>query len=581
MNGVVNTIQSTTMSIIWVTHRTSTHSIHLNSPFPPLPNTTHPPLAEFVREKWIQLDQKVAILDGSTGLQRTFADYHDTTGRVGAALQELGVGENSTVALFSPNHVDYLPISLGVSLCGAKLTPINPLFTTQELTTILDRSRSSVLIVHQSQLEVGLEAARLCPTVKHVIVLSNEDDNHSNQTAGPEGTIRFASIKNYSGFLHDTLESVHSNIDTNSFLLPYSSGTTGLPKGVCLTHQNIITNLLQCNIVEGPNLMEHHKLISPLPFFHIYASVVSLLYSGWQGQQLITMSGRFDLELFCQLLEQHQPERAHLVPPIILGMAKSPVVDKYDVSSLRQIVSAAAPLSSDIETAIHDRLGVSVKQAWGMSELSPIGTFNTDAGAKSGSVGPLVSSTQAKVLDKDGNSLPPNQPGELVIRGPQVMLGYLDDPDKTAECLSPDSGWLRTGDVAMYDEDGHVYVTDRLKELIKVRGYAVAPAELEALLLTNDSVQDVAVIQIPDEQSGELPRAYVVLKENEDGSTSPDDIAAWVKERVAPYKRLDGGVVFTDAIPKSPSGKILRRLLRDALAEELEVEQEERATMEA
>ena len=210
-----------------------------------------------------------------------------------------------------------------------------------------------------------------------------------------------------------------------------------------------------------------------------------------------------------------------------------------------------------------------VKQYWGMSELSPLATGCSNDNARSGSVGPLVSSTFGKIIDDTGKSLPPNESGELLIKGPQVMSGYLNETEKTSETLS-ESGWLRTGDVAYYDDDGFFYITDRIKELIKVRGYQVPPAELEALLLTNEDVQDVAVIGIPDEACGEVPRAYVVLKQSTDESQkSPqeNDIYEWVKERVAPYKRLDGGVVFTDKIPKSASGKILRRLLRDELKE--------------
>jgi 4-coumarate--CoA ligase len=187
---------------------------------------------------------------------------------------------------------------------------------------------------------------------------------------------------------------------------------------------------------------------------------------------------------------------------------------------------------------------------------------------KPASVGPLVSSTYGKIIDRNGKSLGPHEPGELVIKGPQVMMGYLDDPDKTAECLSP-GGWLRTGDVAYVDEDGYFFITDRIKELIKVRGYQVAPAELEALLLTNDLVADAAVIQIEDEASGELPRAYIVLKNGDcDEEATKTEIYEWVKERVAPYKRLDGGIVFKDTIPKSASGKILRRIIRDELKQE-------------
>lgn len=206
-----------------------------------------------------------------------------------------------------------------------------------------------------------------------------------------------------------------------------------------------------------------------------------------------------------------------------------------------------------------------------MSELSPLGTFNSDSCQRIGSIGPLMPSTEGKVIDPEtGKSLGPNQRGELCIKGPQVMLGYLNDNEKTKECIS-DEGWLRSGDQAYYDEDGYFYITDRIKELIKVRGFQVAPAELEELLLTNEHVQDVAVVQVPDSASGELPRAYVVLKPSADPHEVTEDyLKEWVAGRVSPYKRISGGVVFIEQIPKSASGKILRRVLRDHVKREFE-----------
>lgn len=534
------------------------------SPFPPIPSGPYPPLYEFLTTNWkphggFLHDNKVAIIDGTTNMTRTFADYYETAGSLAAALHDdMGIHENSTVAIYSPNHVDYLPAALAVSLCGAKLTPINPLYTQQELEVVLQKSRSTVLVVHTSKLEVALQVVQSKQTpVKHVIVITDEHLDH----ALPAETVPLSALRHHKHAFHETIHAVHRSTALHPFLLPYSSGTTGLPKGVCLTHENIVANLLQCDEVEGMAFPVDQRLISPLPFFHIYAFTVSMLYCAWKGQTVITNSGRFDFERFCQLVQEHKPHRAHLVPPILLGLAKHPAVDQYDMSSLRMIISAAAPLSKEIEQDVTKRLhNCEVKQAWGMSELSPIGTLNSDFNAKSGSVGPVVSSTVAKIVDENGKSLGPNQDGELLIKGPQVMMGYLDAPDKTAECLS-ESGWLRTGDVASYDEDGYFYITDRIKELIKVRGFQVAPAELEALLLTHNAVQDVAVIPVEDEKSGELPRAYVVLKEK--GMITEQVLYEWVKERVAAYKRLDGGIEFTDHIPKSASGKILRRILRD------------------
>jgi 4-coumarate--CoA ligase len=420
------------------------------------------------------------------------------------------------------------------------------------------------LFVHTSKLDVALETVKNSKHVKHVVVITDDGE------AVPEGTINLDSLRHHKGGLNETVQAVHRATASHPFLLPYSSGTTGLPKGVCLSHSNIVANLLQCDAAEGIGFPPDHKLISPLPFFHIYAFTVSLMYAAMRGNQVITMSKRFDLETFCQLVQEHQPQRAHLVPPILLALQKSSLVDNYDMSSLRMISSAAAPMSPETEAGVKKRIGSDVKQLWGMSELSPIGTITSDFRIKPGSVGQVVSSTTAKILDENGNSLGPLQAGELLIRGPQVMMGYLDEPEKTAECLSR-SGWLRTGDIAHYDEEGFLFITDRLKELIKVRGFQVAPAELEALLLTHDAITDAAVIQIPDDESGEIPRAYVVLKPTEGGlEVQEKDIYEWVKERVAPYKRLDGGIIFTDVIPKAASGKILRRILRDQAKAELQ-----------
>ena len=291
----------------------------------------------------------------------------------------------------------------------------------------------------------------------------------------------------------------------------------------------------------------------------------SLLAAAWRGHHYVTMQS-FDLERFCELVAEHRPTRAHLVPPIILGLAKHPVVDAHDFSSLKMIISAAAPLGADIEAECASRLGCGVKQAWGMSELSPLGTLTPDDNLKSGSgtVGPPASNTFAKVIDVDtGASLPVGESGELCIKGPQVMKGYLGEGgevsvEKTSECIDAD-GWMRTGDIARLDEDGYVYIVDRLKELIKYKGFQVAPAELEEVVLSHDDVADATVIPVPDDEAGEVPRAYVVLKP--DTALAEDVLAAWVAERVAPHKKLRGGVVYTDEIPKTASGKILRRVV--------------------
>ena len=575
----------------------------ISSPFPSFPEKSWDvPTCDFIMSNWkkhggvinenattttpiptesgidgnILLSDELAIFDGSTGMKRTFTDhYNSTRGIAGSLKYDMGVDENSCVCLFAPNHVDYMPVTLAVGLCGAKITPVNPLYKANELLNVLDGSRSTVLIAHKDNLDIAVKAAADSKYVKHVLVMTE------NGEAAQDGLDNLESIKTHNQGFDKTSDCFQCQTNTHPYLLPFSSGTTGKPKGVAISHANLTVNLLQLHEVEKVGFQD--GLFSPLPFFHIYGMVVSAMYSSWIGNPIYTMSGRFDFELMLEMITKYQPKNAHLVPPIILGLAKSPLVDKYDMSSLELIISAAAPLGAETEIAVRDRLQCTVKQAWGMSELSPIGTITPSEKIKPGSVGLVVSNTYGKILDKDGNSLGPNQQGELAIKGPQVMMGYQDEPQQTKDCLSS-SGWLLTGDMFYYDEDGYFFMTDRIKELIKTRGFQVAPAELEELILGHDDVNDVAVIQIPDEASGELPRAYIVLKaeEKEEGSTDHEDdkeheeklkkcIYEWVKERVAPYKRLDGGIVFVDSIPKSASGKILRRILRDELAEQMKV----------
>ena len=561
---------------------------------------------------------KIAIIDGSTGMSRTFHDYYVTaTGLAGLLQKEMNVTMGTTVALYCPNHVDYLPVCLGIALCGAKVTPINPLYTLNEYVMVLNKSHATVVVTHVSKIDITIQAVLQCPSIQNIIIIPDDEeqqDHHpssssssSSSTDTYKAPIRIVNLKSvqqqYIQPIHQSVMELQNDkqaIYNTPYCLPYSSGTTGLPKGVCLSHANVISNLLQLHLVEKDGFLIDHKLISPLPFFHIYAFTLSLLFPAWTGNTLITMSQRFDLETFCSLVQEHQPERAHLVPPILVGLEKNPIVDLYKLSSLRSIVSAAAPLSSNTETVVQTRISgnanantttpiTTVKQGWGMSELSPIGTMNTDQHNRTGSVGPLVSSTEGKIIcTETGRSLGPNEHGELLIRGPQVMMGYYMEPNTTKECLSPESGWLRTGDIATYDEDGYFYIQDRMKELIKVNGYQVAPAELESLLLQNESITDVAVIGIPHDESGEVPRAYIVLKQNETTATTTttsnpakfaidtNAIYDWVKERVAPYKRLNGGIVVIDTIPKSASGKILRRLLKD----QYKLEQEQKKQKE-
>ncbi|HET7517665.1 MAG TPA: AMP-binding protein, partial [Actinomycetes bacterium] len=301
------------------------------------------------------------------------------------------------------------------------------------------------------------------------------------------------------------------------------------------------------------------RLIAVLPFFHIYGLVVLMCAAVSKGSTLVTMP-RFDLEQFLGLLQDQRITRAYVAPPIVLALAKHPLVDNYDLSSLKSVLSGAAPLDASLEKACAERLGCEVIQGWGLTETSPVVTtnYNTPRGPKPGSVGVPLPNTEMRVVDPaTGADVSRGETGELLVRGPQVMKGYLNAPEATAAMLDPE-GWLHTGDLGTIDEQGYVFIVDRVKELIKYKGLQVAPAELEAVLLSHPEVADAAVVRHPDEEAGEVPKAFVVARSPVD----PEELKAFVAERVAPHKKVRL-VEFVDEIPKAASGKILRRLLMD------------------
>ncbi len=333
--------------------------------------------------------------------------------------------------------------------------------------------------------------------------------------------------------------------------LPYSSGTTGLPKGVMLTHRNLVANVLQATAVQP--VEPGDTLAGVLPLFHIYG--MSVVMNGvLRGGATAVLMPRFDLEQFLGLIEEHRITKAHLVPPIILALAKSPAVEGRDLSSLAFVNSGAAPLSAELAAAAAERIGCPVVQGYGMTETSPVTHTTPPDANRPGSIGPAIPNTEFRFVSTETGAEAAE--GELCVRGPQIMRGYLDDERSTRDTIDPD-GWLHTGDVGRADDDGYVYLVDRVKELIKYKGFQVAPAELEAILVAHPAVADAAVVASPDEEAGEVPKAFVVLA---DPDADTDEIRAFVAEKVAHYKRLRRFEVV-DEIPKSPSGKILRRAL--------------------
>lgn len=484
---------------------------------------------------------KPALIDGPTGRTLTYGQLTHAINLVAASLHKRGFKKGEVFAIYSPNLPEYAIAFHAVATLGGVVTTINPLYTADELAHQLNDSQARFLLTIPLFLDKAREAQHKS-SVEEIFVFGED------QKATP-----FASLMQSDGVIPE----VAINSREDLIVLPYSSGTTGLPKGVMLTHYNLVANLCQCHGVV--DFSPDDTMIGILPFFHIYGMMVVMSYMLYKGGTVVTLP-RFELEQFLQVVQDYKVTVAALVPPIILALAKHPVVDQYDLSHLKLVFSGAAPLSGDLQEAVSRRLGCVAVQGYGLTETSPVthATPNDPTKIRIGSVGPSIRSTEVRIIDPaKGGDQGPNQEGEVWIRGPQVMKGYLKRPDATAATIDRD-GWLHTGDIGYVDADGYLYVVDRLKELIKYKGFQVAPAELEGILLVHEAIADAAVVPVPDEEAGELPKAYIVLKPH--WTVTAEEIMAFVAERVAPHKKIRQ-VEFVNEIPKSASGKILRRLL--------------------
>ena len=499
------------------------------------------PVADFVLARAAARGSRPALIDAVTGRTITYEQLPTLVDRAAAALAALGLRKGGVCAIFSRNTPDYAVAVLAIARLGAIVTTINTLATPADLEKQLRDSGSKILIVSPEGLTHDSSARPDTVT----------DPGHDSDAL----RISFHDLTNGSG------SPPHVSIDPDDVVaLPYSSGTTGLPKGVMLTHRNLVANMLQVDA--SSHLRDgEDTLIAFLPFFHIYGLEVIMLLGLWSGATIVVMP-KFDLEQYLDLVERHRATVLHVVPPIVLAIAKSPAAAARDFSSVRKLFSGAAPLGADVTEACCARVGCVLQQGYGMTEASPATHTSSDVAGriKPGSVGTLVANTECRIVDPaTRQDVRPGEDGEIWVRGPQVMLGYFNRPADTRATIDED-GWLRTGDIGHADPDGHFFVVDRLKELIKYKGLQVAPAELESVLLSHPAVKDAAVVPQKDEDAGELPHAFVVLK----GHAAAEELMAFVATRVAPYKKVRK-VTFVDVIPKSPSGKILRRVLRESL----------------
>jgi acyl-CoA synthetase (AMP-forming)/AMP-acid ligase II len=518
------------------------------SPHPPLeiPET---PLAEFVLAGAAARGDRPALVDAVTGRSISYAALPELVDRTAAGLARLGIAKGDVCAIFAANAPEYAVTVLAIARLGAVVTTASPLYTKEDLARQLTDSAARILFTSASLAPTWNEAIE-GTAVERIVTF---DEPAGGAPHGRGRSVGFDVLAATRG------AAPRAAIEPDDLVaMPYSSGTTGLPKGVMLSHRNLVANVLQ---VDGASHYVHGEdtTIVFLPFFHIYGLTAIALLGLWSGATLVVMP-RFELEPYLDLVAQYRATLLHVVPPLVVALAKHPSVADRDFSSVRKLFSGAAPLGANVIGQCMQRIGCMLQQGYGLTETSPATHITADdpAKLKHGSVGPPVPNTECRVVDPEtGRDVGPGEVGEIWIRGPQVMRGYFKRPEETRATID-DAGWLRTGDIGRADEDGHFFIVDRLKELIKYKGMQVPPAELEALLLSHPAVADAAVVPLKDDEAGEIPRAFVVLK----GKATADELMGYVAERVAPFKkvrRLD----FIDAIPKSASGKILRRLLKD------------------
>lgn len=500
-------------------------------------------LAAFVTAGFEGFGERPALIDGATSQTVSYRQLHRQSRAIAAALARRGAVKGDVLAIALPNLPIYAAAFIGAAAAGLAISPMNPMLTPADIRHQLRDTGARWMLTFEPILGNVLEAAE-GTAVQEIFCLTAADR-----------TTPLAALLDDPGNPGDW-PSISIDPANDLLALPYSSGTSGLPKGVMLTHRNLVAQLCQAQVMLRQTAGD--VCLAVAPFFHILGMALVLLHGLRNGVTLVTLP-RFEPAAFLSAIQTHRVSHVMIVPPVMLFLAKHPLVASHDLSSVKWLMCGAAPLAGEIEQACADRLHCEAGQGWGMTEVAGAGAsirLQVAPDLLRGANGRLWPNIEARIIDvSSGADVGAGQEGELWVRGPNVMRGYLGNPDATAATLLPD-GWMRTGDVARFDDRGFLHIVDRIKELIKYNAYQIAPAELEAILSAHPAVADAAVIPSPDAEHGEIPKAYVVLK----GAATADELIEHVAARVAPYKKVRS-VRFVDTIPRSPSGKLLRRML--------------------
>ena len=499
------------------------------------------PLTSYVLGQAEQHADTVAAVDVTGGFSYTYGELAAGARHAAAGLAALGFGRGDVLAMLAPNLPEY-PIAYHAALlAGGAVVVLNPLDTVDELASHLTEAAARFIVTTPSEMDKATELAGRT-RLDQVIVFG-----------AAAGATSFYGLLD-TGYAPPG-PPVTPSRDVATVL--HSSGSTGHPKGVALTHRNMVANVYQTSVVAPLGVGE--KVLAVPPFHHAFGLIMTLNASLLQGATLVTMP-RFEPDAYLKAIEDHRITRLYIVPTIAVLLARSPLVDHYDLSSLRSIVSGGAALDPEIALLCHDRLGFHIGQGYGLTE-GLVSFMQLPGSVPNGSVGRNSPNVECKIVDPEtGAALDRHQDGEILVRGPHVMKGYLGDADATRKVLEPD-GFLHTGDLGHVDEHGDLFLVDRIKELIKYKGQQVSPVELEAVLMAHPKVTDAAVVGVPDEEATELPKAFVVV----DQPATAEEIMAFVAERVAPYKKIRR-VEFIDKIPRTPVGKTERRTLKERAA---------------